>query len=51
MNNKPCIVRPMLINLNPDEFHYNTFIVGLGRCDKVAILLKNDLAEYVCLLK
>ena len=27
MNNPPCMVRPTLVDLNPDEFHYYLFIL------------------------
>ena len=33
LNNKPCTTRPILADLNPDEFHYYLFMVSLGRCD------------------
>ena len=32
MNNQPCIVRPTLIDLNPDEVYYYTFIISLDKC-------------------
>ena len=33
MNNQPCLVRPTLIDLNPDKHHYYPFIVSMSRCD------------------
>ena len=33
LNNKSCMVRPTLIDLNPDELHYYLFVIILGRCD------------------
>ena len=33
MNNQPCMVRPMLIDVNPDELHYYPYIISLDRCD------------------
>ena len=37
LNNKPCMTRPTLINLNPDEYnqvlHYYPFILDLDRCN------------------
>ena len=32
MNNQPCTVRMMLIDLNPNEIHYYPLMVSLGRC-------------------
>lgn len=33
MNNKSCMVRPTLIDMNPDELFYYPFIISLDRCD------------------
>ena len=33
MNNQPCMVRSMLIDLSPDELHYYPFIISLDRFD------------------
>ena len=33
MNNRPCLVRPTLIDFNFDEFHYYPFIISINRCD------------------
>ena len=33
MNNQACLVRPTLINSNPDKLHYYPFIIILDRCD------------------
>ena len=33
MNNKPCMVRPTLIDLNPDKLHHYSFIFCLDRWD------------------
>ena len=32
MNNQPCFVRPMLIDMNPVELHYYQFIVSMKGC-------------------
>ena len=32
MNNQSCIVRPTLIDLNPDEIYYYQFIISINRC-------------------
>ena len=34
MNSHQCMVRPTLIDLNLDEFHYYPFIISMNRCDK-----------------
>ena len=41
MNSQTCMVRPALIDLNPDELHYYPFMISLGRCDGSC-----DTAEY-----
>ena len=33
LNNEPCLVRPILIDLNQNEFHYYLFMVNLNRCN------------------
>ena len=33
INNQPCMVRPILTDLNPDELHYYPFIISLDRFD------------------
>ena len=33
VNNKPCLTRPTLFDLNSDELHYFPCIVSLDRCD------------------
>ena len=33
MNNGPCMVWSMLIDLNPDENFYYEFIISMNRCD------------------
>ena len=33
LNNEPCLVRPILIDLNQNEFHYYLFMVSLNRCN------------------
>ena len=30
MNNQPCMVRPTVIDLNPDKLFYYPFIISLG---------------------
>ena len=32
MNNHPCMVRPTLIDLNPDEIYCHLFIISMSRC-------------------
>ena len=33
ISNQKCMVKPTLINLNPDDIHYYWFIVSPDRCD------------------
>ena len=32
LNNKPLMVRPTLIDLNPVELNYYPFMISLGKC-------------------
>ena len=34
LNDEPYLVRPTLINLNPDELHYYPFMVSMDRCNE-----------------
>ena len=34
LNNEPCLAKPKVINLNPDELHYSTFMIDLNKCGK-----------------
>ena len=47
MNNQPCMVRQMLINLNPDELHYYPFIISMIRCNESCNTI-GDLFDRVC---
>ena len=46
-NNEPCMIRPILIDLNPVELNYYPFMVSLdkcsGRCNYV-----DDLSTKIC---
>ena len=33
MKNQPCLDRPTITDLNPDELHYYPLIISLNRCD------------------
>ena len=35
LNNKPCMVRPNLIDLNPIALNYYPYIVGLDKCCEI----------------
>ena len=48
INNQPCMVRPILSNLNPDKLHYYPFIVSMTRCDGSCITAE-DLFSRICL--
>ena len=32
LNDEPCMVRPTLIDLNPDELKYYSFMISLDKC-------------------
>ena len=32
LNDEPCMVRPILIDLNPIELKYYPFVISLGEC-------------------
>ena len=32
LNNEPCMVRPTLINMNPNELKYYPFMISLNKC-------------------
>ena len=32
LNNEPCMIRPIFIDLNPVELKYNTFMISLDKC-------------------
>ena len=40
VNNQPCMIRPMRINLNPDELRYCPFIVSMDRCDGICNIVE-----------
>ena len=33
LNNKPCMIRPTLIDLNPVELNYYSFMISLDECN------------------
>ena len=51
LNNHPCMTRPNLIHLNPDEYNqelrYHPFMVNLNRCMEVVVLLMIYPVEYL----
>ena len=32
LNNEPCMIRPILIDLNPAELNYYPFMISLDKC-------------------
>ena len=32
LNDKPCMVRPTLIDMNPNELKYYPFLISLNKC-------------------
>ena len=47
LNNKPCMVRPTLIDLNPVELKYYSFMISLDKCTRSC----NDLPPKICVPK
>ena len=47
LNNKPCTIRPFLIDLNPVEFKYYPFIISLDKCSGSCNSI-NDLPTKIC---
>ena len=51
LSNQKCMIKPALINLNPNEysqkFHYSSFAFKLDRCIGIRNTLK-DLSNKVC---
>ena len=45
MINHPCMVRPTLNDLNPDEFHYYPFINIMNRCNGSYNTLENPVSR------
>ena len=45
LNNEPCTVRDSLINLNPVELNYCSFMIGL---DKWSWNVVDDLSTKIC---
>ena len=33
LNNEPCMIRPILIDLNPVELNYYPFMISLDKCN------------------
>ena len=52
LNNWPCMVAPIPINLNPEEhnrgLHYHLFIVNLDRCNNTSCNHLHDLCKRIC---
>ena len=49
LNNQPCLVRPLPIDLNPNKLCYNPFVVNLDRCTGRSDNL-DDLSDNLCVL-
>ena len=51
INKQPCMARPILIDLNPDEHNeglrYYPFMVNLDRCNGICSTF-NDLSNRIC---
>ena len=49
LNNNLCMVKPMLINLNPIELSYYPFVISLDKCSGSCISV-DDLSTKICIL-
>ena len=47
LNDEPCMVRPTLIDMNPVELKYYSFMINLDKCSGSC----NVLAPKICVLK
>lgn len=50
INNQPCMVRPMLIDFNPDELYYSPFIISMSSYNGIYNTAKDPLkypSKYV----
>ena len=47
LNDKPCIVRPTIIDMNPVEFKYYPFMISLNKCTGSC----NILSSKICVPK
>ena len=44
---EPCMIRPALIDLNPDDFKYYPFVISLNKCTGSC----NVLSPEICVPK
>ena len=51
MNNEPCMVRPTLIDMNPNELKYYSFMISLNKCTGDCIPKIDVLKEAKYMLK
>ena len=47
VSNKPCMVRPTLIDLNPNELNYYPFTIILDKCNG-SCNVADDLSTQIC---
>ena len=47
LNNKPCMIRPLYIDLNSTEFDYYLFMTSLDKCNESCNAV-DDLSMKVC---
>ena len=48
LNNKLCMVKPTLIDLNPIELSYYPFLVSVDKCSGSCVLV-DDLSTKICI--
>ena len=47
LNHEPCLIRPTLIDLNPVELKYHSFMISVDKCSGICnvLLPKNMFSE------
>ena len=50
LNNKPCLVSPTLIDLNPVDLKYYPFVISLGECSGGNNSVDDNLSTKICVL-
>ena len=47
LNNEPCMIRPTVIDLNPNELSYYLFMISLDECNESCDSV-DDLSTKMC---
>ena len=48
LNNEPCMIRPILIDVNPVEFNCYPFMISLDKCNRSCNTI-DDLSTKICI--